>query len=242
MRYSVSPRRKRAIVSLAFAAVAACAAAFGAIPQQLDSQVVLTRYERALLALPTPAAAIFSYTVTQAGPHALDQTHRIYRSGELVRDETVMSEGQTLRRKPARIGRYRDRYAIDQVAPHGSDYNFLLLRAVRSGAHYDYIFETVPVAKSAPYLVDRITIDGRSFLPVAIAFTTTSGTMTGKGELEYAKIGRYLVPTLAVVSAEVAGKPARERIAFNGYQFPKALPPSTFRAPRPLPAPSVATF
>jgi hypothetical protein len=67
-----------------------------------------------------------------------------------------------------------------------------------------------------------------------VRFRTASADATGEGEVVYAPFGRYWMPVLATISANVKGKPARERITWGDYRFPEALPPSTFVPPRPL--------
>lgn len=209
---------------------------------QLDSQDVLARYHRALLALPTPKAVIFTYSMSQAGPQQLEQTHRIYRSGELVRDETLATEGQNLKRKLVRIARYPDRYAVARLAPRPADYAFVFQRMNRTGGRAEYVYGAVPTARGGAYVVDAIAIDAATFLPASIRFTIDNGTQQGKGELHYARSGTYWVPQLAQVDATVHGKPARERITFSGYRFPNELPAQTFRSPKPLPTPRLPSF
>src|SRR5947209_6644428 len=78
-------KRLARVCACAAVLTAVYAVASAAIPGvPLDSQDVLLRYQRALVALPTPKTVIFTYSVSQAGPRDLEQTHRVYRSGELV--------------------------------------------------------------------------------------------------------------------------------------------------------------
>lgn len=236
---------KRAAVrcaGLVVALFAAAGVAFAAAPATtLDSQDVLVRYQRALVALPTPKAVIFTYSVSQAGPHDLEQTHRIYRSGEMVRDETLTSEGQNLKQKIVRISRYPDRYAVARLAPHASEYAFMFQGVVRSGGRIAYEYTAVPMQRGGAYVVDSMTIDAATFLPLTIRFSMVAGSVKSKGELHYTRNASYWVPQLAVVEAQMQGGTARERIAFNGYRFPAAMPESTFRSPKrpkPLPLPT----
>jgi hypothetical protein len=173
---------------------------------------------------------------------AIEQSHRIYRSGELVRDETLQVDGQNLRVKITRISRYRNRYTIESLAPRMTEYAFLFLHTVRSGNHYAYVYKAVPLGATGRFVVLGMTIDGRTFLPSDIRFKTASSTMTGTGEISFAQASKYWVPTAAAVRATIGGKPARERITFTAYQFPRRLPKSTFQAPRPLPTPVLPQF
>jgi len=208
----------------------------GLAPAQLDSQMVLQRYELEMGDLRVPKAMIFSYTVSQAGPNDIEQRHRIYRSGVNVRDETLAVDGVALKPKIVRIGKREDRYDVLRLAPRTSTYALLFLRAVRDGNHLDYEFEATPlVAQASGFAVERLTIDGVSFLPRVIAFRTASALAHGTGKLEYSKIGAYCVPVAVSVDAEIRGKPAREHIAWGDYRFPPGLPASTFVAPKPLP-------
>jgi hypothetical protein len=208
----------------------------------LDSQIVLERYAARLLALEPPKAVIFSYSVSQAGPRNIEQTHRQYRSGESVRDETLTVDGQPLRPKITRIARYRDRYAVDAIAPRATQYAFLFIRAVRAGNAYDYVYRAEPLNATGNFVVEGLTIDGKTYLPSLIRFRTSNGTLAGTGSIGFAKSGKYWVATAANVAATVNGKPARERITFSGYQFPGSLPKSTFQAPKPLPTPALPSF
>ncbi len=236
---STSPSPGRALAGAALAWIALLGAAR---PVQIDSQVVLQRYAAKLLVAASPPAVIFTYTVSQAGPHDIEQTHLIYRSGIHVRDETLAVDGVSLKQKFTRIARYRDRYAIARIAPRTSTYTFLFERVTREGSHYDYTYAAIPLVTLGGFVVDRVTIDGATYLPSKIEFTASGATISGKGVLYYAPFGRYWMPVQASVAAKVEGRPARERIAWSGYRFPSSLPESTFVLPKPLPAPVLPTF
>lgn len=209
---------------------------------RLDSQLVAQRYAARLLEVREPKNVIFSYTISQAGPHDIEQTHRIYRSGENVRDETLSVDGQPLKKKITRIASYRDRYLVSALAPRIGEYSLLFLDARRDGNHYDYRYRTVALLGSQPFSVERITIDGATYLPSSIVFRTSNGSIVGHGRIGFARFGRYWMVTVASVTATVGGKPARERIAFSGYRFPASLPKSTFVPPKPLPTPALPSF
>jgi hypothetical protein len=218
------------------ATLVALVALLGLTPTQLDSQMVLQRYELEMGDLRAPKAMIFSYVVSQAGANDIEQRHQIYRSGLDVRDETLSVDGVPLKPKIVRIGKREDRYDIARLAPRTSTYTMLFLQAVRDGGHLDYEYETTPlIAQAGGFVVERITIDGLTFLPRVIGFRTASAVARGAGKLEYAKIGGYCVPVAVSVDAQVNGKPAREHIAWGDYRFPLSLPASTFVAPKPLP-------
>lgn len=205
----------------------------------LDSQMVLHRYATHLLRAEVPKTLIFTYSVSQAGPESIEQSHRVYRSGELVRDETLQMDGQSLKRKITRITRYRNRYTIENLAPRMTAYAFLFLRAVRSGDSYSYVYKAVPLGATTSFVVLGMTVDGHTFLPSQIQFKTSSAKMSGEGTISFGRSGKYWVPASVAVRAVIAGKPARERITFTSYQFPGRLPKSTFQAPRPLPTPAL---
>ena len=227
----------------AILAVLAALVLLGAAPpEQLDSQVVLVHYASAIAKVVPPKNVVFTYSVSQAGPRDIEQQHRIYRSGENVRDETLSADGQSLRRKVTRISRYHDRYAIERLAPRMDEYSFLFVRAARNGKHLEYTYQAVPLIKSSSFVVESMTIDGKSYLPTLLQFRTSNGTLTGTGSIAYAAAGPYWLPIVAQASATIAGKPARERITFSGYTFPASLPSTTFQTARALPKPVLPIF
>jgi hypothetical protein len=220
----------------------ALVASLGASAPHLDSQYVLAQYALALKAASTPKVVVFSYTVSQVGPSNIEQHHRIYRSGLNVRDDTLSVDGITLLRKVARISRYEDRYAIDRFSPSTGSYELLFLGTVKDGRHLDYVYEATPLNRSSGTWIDRLTIDGTNFLPRVVRFHSAGAGVEGSGEVEFGPFGNYWMPVLADATAQVGGKPARERIAWSDYRFPQSLPPSTFQAPQPLPHASLPTI
>jgi hypothetical protein len=202
----------------------------GALQLPLDSQLVLDRYSAALANAAVPKAVIFSYSVSQAGPTDLEQRHRVYRSGIDVRDEIVAVNGLPLKRHIVHVLRRTDPYAISALAPRTQEYELLFVRARRDGTRFDYVYRALPLRASvAGFVIDRVVIDGRSYLPSAIDFHTSNGSgSSGTGTVDFSRFGAYWMPTLATVSAVIAGTVARERIVFSDYDFPPALPRSTF--------------
>ncbi|MDQ2866660.1 MAG: hypothetical protein M3R51_10590 [Candidatus Eremiobacteraeota bacterium] len=206
-----------------------------ATPAQLDSQIVLERYELAMTDLATPRTSIASYAVSQAGPTNIEARHRIYRQGSEVRDETISVDGMQLKGKNVRIGEHEDRYALARLSPRSATYAFIFVRTIKRGGRLDYEFETSPLVPVAGgFVVKRITLDGARFLPRTIAFASSSGDAQGTGEIDYAPSGEFWLPLQVNVDARIKGKPARERIAWSDYRFPPSLPPSTFQIPKPL--------
>jgi hypothetical protein len=214
---------------------AAMVALLAAVPRPIDSQLVLQRYTLELNDLETPKAMIFGYSVSQLGSTDIEQRHTIYRSGLDVRDETLSVDGIALKPKIVTFGKREDRYAIDRLAPRTASYELLFVKAIRDGAHLDYAYDATPIGESPAFAITRVVIDGINYLPREIDFKTASTEAQGAGKLIYGKADKYWMPLLATVEAEVNGKPARERIVWDGYRFPPALPPSTFAPPRPLP-------
>ncbi len=202
----------------------------------LDSQYVLERYATQLLRVDAPKTLVFTYSISQAGPKPIEQSHRIYRSGELVRDETLQVEGQTLKVRPTRIARYRNRYTIESLAPRMTEYAFLFLRSVRSAGSYSYTYKAVALGATGPFVIVGMTIDGRTFLPSEIRFRSASPVLRGTGSVSFAEADKYWVPTSALVQASIGGKPARERIELYLVSISAELAeidvPSTTSAPR----------
>jgi hypothetical protein len=208
---------------------------------QMDSQEVLARYLAALSKTPQAHTVVFEYSISQAGPHVIEQRHRVYRSGAVQRDEITYVDGQAIKPPNIRIIRHEDRYSVHRLAPRPQTYFFLFAGTSKTGKHLTYSYRTVPLRASV-FAVVSVSIDGLTFLPAAIHFKTRGGMAAGSGVVMYAKSDRYWMPVLASVSAKIRGHPAQERIVWSSYRFPKNLPASTFRQPRPLPSPSVAPF
>lgn len=215
-------------------ALAACALA-GAAPLRLDSQDVLQRYARAVGAVQMPKVVVYSYTVSQVGPSNIEQRHQVYRSGSDVRDETLSVDGIALGRKIVRFSRREERYAVTRFAPRTDAYELLFLGTAKDGRHLDYVYEATPIAHPSGATIDRVTIDGESFLPRAVRFHGGGLDIAGTAQIEFGPVGTYWMPLSASAQARVKGKPARETIAWSEYRFPASLPASTFQAPAPLP-------
>lgn len=193
---------------------------------------VLAKYEHALNVAPVPKFVEFDYSVEQVGMHDLIQTHRIYRSGDTERDEITSVDGQALTHPQTRIIRDRvDHYGIGAVAPRPARYTFSFIGKRRSGGHYDYLFSTHP-REPAAFFVRAIAIDGGRYLPSQVVFSATTASARAEGRLLYGPFERYWMVVEAAVTARVAGKISRERIAFSRYVFPPSLPDSTFVQPR----------
>ncbi|HTZ54472.1 MAG TPA: hypothetical protein VMB20_05370 [Candidatus Acidoferrum sp.] len=216
-------------------ALLATLALVAAAPVSLDSQIVLQRYQLEMGDLQAPKAMIFTYSVSQLGIVDIEQRHVIYRSGLKVRDETISVDGIPLKPKIVAFGQREDRYAIARLAPHSASYAMLFVKTQRDGAHLDYRYDVTPLAPASGFVITGLVIDGISYLPREIDFTTASGSAHGHGALVYGKSDKYWVPLYVSVEASVNGKPARERIVWGDYRFPPALPASTFVPPKPLP-------
>jgi hypothetical protein len=201
---------------------------------QMGPAGVLARYEAELAAEPTPRVVSFQYTVEQIGARDLMQQHHVFRAGLNVRDEIIAVDGKPLAQPVVRIahGR-RNRYAVESLAPRASAYAFRYVGPVRDGRHTDYVFATTPRTPSA-FRVTRVTIDGASYLPATIDFTTSAHD--GSGSISFVRADRYWVPALATARATYAKLAARERISFSLYRFPTSLPAGTFAQPHPAPA------
>jgi hypothetical protein len=205
----------------------------------LTPEAVLANYAVALAKQERPKAVSFVYQVEQLGPRNMAQTHRVYRAGRNERDETLIVDGVVLERPAIRILADRiDRYAVAAVAPRLGAYTFTFESLERGPNGYTFIFRTEPHG-AARFAVSEVAIDGRSFLPVSVRFTLSGNGAHGTGELLYGRAEGYWLVREARVSAHLAdGSIAREDIAWSNYQFPPALPPSTFLAPRASITPS----
>ncbi len=208
----------------------AFALALIAAPPQLAPSIVLERYASALANVREPKALIFNYTLAQVGETPLYQVHRMYRSGMQARDETVEMDGHPLSVPSVRIvNGSKPHYRIGDVAPLPKDYTFTFIKAILTGSHWSYVFKTEP-ASERDFAVDAVTIDGLTFLPSRLEFTSVQGTVQAKGSLVYAKVDAYWLIQEADVEAPITGERAAERIIWRNYAFPPALPPETFRS------------
>ncbi|GAC1448278.1 MAG: hypothetical protein PVSMB8_07220 [Vulcanimicrobiaceae bacterium] len=197
----------------------------------LDAASVLARYRSALATLRRPAVVSFEYSLAQLGLHDMEQTHRVYRSGRSERDETLVIDGYRLKAPAVRIitGPVAH-YDVASVAPRPDAYRFVPVAAIRVGNGYRYHFRTVALRRRA-VVARELDLDGHTFLPAIVRFATASGGVRGSGELRYFQADAYWVIRSARVDATLRdGKRARERIVFQQYHFPNALPAGTFRA------------
>lgn len=220
------------LASVPLAAVAAT------VRPPLDGASVLVAYARALVQASPPPNVTFEYSVEQLGVRDMQQAHRVYRSAQAERDETLAIDGHPLKAPAVRIFSNRvNRYAIGRVAPAPAGYTFAFRGAVNEPQAYGYWFATQPRG-AASYAVTDVEIDGRAFLPRRINFKIGGANARGSGALSYGRVDRYWVILEADVSAHLAdGKLSREHIRWSNYQFPASLPDSTFSAPRPVPTP-----
>ena len=203
----------------------------------LPPQGVLARYTSALAHAGAPPVVTFEYAVEQFGARNLSQVHRIYRAGTNERDETTTIDGHQLLKSRIRIRRnVADQYAIANLAPRPDAYAFAFVEAQPVGDHLEYRFTTVPHNRTS-FTVKAVVIDSQSFLPKAIDYSAVGATTVGDGTVQYARVGMYWLVREAAVSAKLGGKPARERITWGKYRFPRDLPPSTFAQPRPTLSP-----
>ena len=201
-------------------------------PPKVAPATMLARYAEALAASRTPSVLSFEYSIDQTGPHDLQQTHRVFRSGNSERDELLSSDGKKLDPPSIHIFLgHRNRYAIEALAPRPEAYTFRYLRSVPDGRHLDQVFATTPRSPSDATIV-QVTIDGVSALPVAIHFTTKSHD--GNGTVTFGRVQKYWMVSAANAMATYAKSMAIERLAFGRYRFPVSLAASTFSTPKPL--------
>jgi hypothetical protein len=194
----------------------------------LPPELVVAHYQDELTRALPPPAMIFEYTVEQVGPHDIEQTHRVYRQATSERDEILDVDGRSLPVPSVTISTRRtDRYDITSVAPRQPQYEFSFVRSLQIGERVDYIFRTVNRSGTA-FEVSDVTIDGDSFLPSVIDFRSTDAAGRAFGRLTYGRVEDHWLIHDASVSAHVDGAPVRERLTWTNYQFPVALPPSTF--------------
>ncbi|HYZ17009.1 MAG TPA: hypothetical protein VE591_11430, partial [Candidatus Acidoferrum sp.] len=59
----------------------------------LTPGMVVTKYEATVAKLREPRVFTLEYTMEQTGSRALEQSHRIFRSGANERDETIAVNG-----------------------------------------------------------------------------------------------------------------------------------------------------
>ena len=81
--------------------------------------------------------------------------------------------------------------------------------------------------------VKQITIDGVTFLPVSIRFTTVSHK--GSGTITFGRVGKYWLPITAIASATYAKLAAVEHLTFSHYRFPNRATRVDLRKAAPAP-------
>jgi hypothetical protein len=195
---------------------------------------MLARYAAALAANPTPSVLSFEYSVDQAGPHDIQETHRVFRSGNSERDELLTADGKTLNPPTIHIFLgHRNRYAIEVLAPRPEAYTFRYLTSVRDGHHLDQVFATKP-RSAGDVSVKRVILDGVTALPVTITLATRR--YDGDVIVTFGKVQKYWMALSATATATTAKSLAIEHLAFSRYRFPTSLAASTFSTPRPLPS------
>jgi hypothetical protein len=203
-------------------------------PPRVAPSSTLARYAEALTANRTPLVLSFEYSIDQAGARDIQETHRVFRSGSSERDELRTVDGKRVEPPSIHIflGR-RNRYALEALAPRPEAYTFRYLASVHDGKHLDQVFETKPLSPS-PATVQQVTIDGITFLPVAIRFVTNAHG--GSGSVSFGRIQKFWMATAASAAATYGKSATIEHVAFYRYRFPTNLAPSTFSTPRPLPS------
>jgi hypothetical protein len=203
-------------------------------PPAVAPATILDRYAAALAANRTPSVVSFEYIVDQTGARSIEETHRVFRSGDSLRDELLRVDGKRVDPPTVRVYLGRtNRYTLEALAPHPGNYAFRYLTSVPDGRHADEVFATTPYVPGS-FNVTQVTIDGVTALPVAIRFATAAHD--GSGSVTFGRVETHWVPTLATARATYAKVVAEERISFGNYRFPTSLPESTFLTPRPLPS------
>jgi len=238
------PARRTALAILSSGVLALLAAASSVstaapLARPLESSEVLIRYAQALAAVSRPNALEFDYTVEQLGARTLQQTHRVYRSGDSERDEILAADGQVLSRPTIRILLNRKYpYDIRSLAPLSSGYTFIYTGTLLEGTdHFIYTFRTEPKGlATSNFAVDEVAIDGVAFLPLTIHFRIAGEDAHGSGRVEYARFDKYWLVHEANVTVHLPkGGLANERLIWSKYQFPPSLPAETFKEPAPAP-------
>jgi hypothetical protein len=197
---------------------------------------IISRYREALAAAKKPKAMSFDYSVEQLGLRNLVQTHHVYRNALDERDETRIVDGTPVHSVRIIVDRVY-RYDLHAIAPTSAVYNFAYAGARLDGDDVTYIFRSTPAAPRS-FAVDRMELDGRSFLPKLVHFKISNGSVHGSGQIAYARVETYWVVMDARVSVHMAnGTLAHEHIKWSNYQFPPSLPSSTFKLPRVILAP-----
>jgi hypothetical protein len=193
----------------------------------LPAPDVLARYEAAVAAVAEPKIISFDFVLDQAGLRNGEQLHRVFRSGNDERDELLSLDGRELSPPQVRIFHNRpDRYEVERIAPRVAAYTFVFIGTRQDGRHIDYVFDATPLTQDQPFWVTQVAIDGVMFLPTGIAYRTRDND--GSGTISYIHLDRWWLPSLATARATYGGLGASERLSFEHYRFPDALPPQAF--------------
>ena len=205
----------------------------------LAPDAIVAKYQAALTALKEPRVFVVVYTLDQSGTRTLEQTHRVFRSGNDERDETIAVNGTRSRTPVIRIFRNRPfRYGVHSLAPKPAAYTFAFAGPHKDGKHVDYVFHVTPRAPGGAFAFTDVTIDGITFLPSAVSFATQQHG--GRGNVYFVKAASWWVARGASASASGRDGVAHERLSFIDWRFPTSLPASTFAVARPLHTPPPA--
>ncbi len=193
----------------------------------------LDRYEMRMAHYHTPAVMTFEYRLEQVGDHSVTQTHRIYRTTLLERDE-ILALGEIKIKPKIRIYRNRpNTYAVEAIAPRKATYSFAYMNSVKVENHVGYWYRTTPLNHVHGALVTGVLIDGQNGLPLTIQVANNIAGLMGKGQLTYGNIdGVWVVHDITATATFTAPahvtKTIREHFSFTNYHFPQTLPAATF--------------
>jgi len=172
----------------------------------------------------------FELTVDQVGQRNLSQRHLIYRSGLLLRDETI-GVGTTAVRPRIRLFRNRpDSYALERIAPTPTMYRFTVIGLRRSDTGDDEV-----VLQATPrrlihtgFVITRLAISLRDALPTELLFRASGPAMNASGRLRYGRVERGWLILSAEATMQQGSHQLREHLTFEEYHFPQSLPAAAF--------------
>jgi len=222
----VAERLAALLLAIALTALASplrCAAAStpaGAVAK------TLVKYRALMAALPKPPYMVFEYNEVRTGPtRMITAQHRVYRSKDGdQRNDTIAIDDSRLR--PPRTQTYHHAtwpYDADQFAVSEADYDVTFTGLAVVNGRKAYMYDAKRTT-SAQFAIVQFALDPASGAPLRERYVASSSGCDGTGEIDFAQVGAYVLPSTVSAQCTIAGGEFKHVIRFSNYSFPAAIP------------------